>query len=124
MPTFTAASLSVCVLLFFIPNSANGQASLLEYQTCQAGNTPPDARIFACSRVIGDTVQPANTRAEALRNRAAAYNLLKDFTHALADLNESLRLNPADSKTYLHRGGVYSNLKDYAHALPDYTTAI
>ncbi|CAG9321216.1 unnamed protein product [Blepharisma stoltei] len=55
-----------------------------------------------------------------LANRAAAHMKNSDYMLSLADLNQSLQLNPEYTKAYMRRGNVHSQLGNFEEALRDY----
>jgi tetratricopeptide (TPR) repeat protein len=79
-----------------------------------------DQAVKPLSRVI--SANPQN--AEALRLRGTAYGWLFKTTEALADLEESLKLNDQDHETYLNLGIVYLRNKDYQKAVDEFGKAI
>jgi hypothetical protein len=86
-----ATAMILALLVLLPPATALGQASLPEYKACGEGTTAADTRIFACSRVIGDTTQPDDIRLDAMQSRAVAYVAKGDRTRAVADLDEAIR---------------------------------
>jgi tetratricopeptide (TPR) repeat protein len=98
-------------------------ATKQEWDQCSALDSP-DVAIPACTRIIearGATVQD---RAAAYGNRGMAYDTGNDQDRAMADLNESIRLDPKDANAYNGRGNAYRNRSDDDHALADYNEAI
>ena len=68
-------------------------------------------------------VQP-NTAFVYIR-RARSYEALSNYTAAIGDYGEAIRLKSADtSDCYRARASDYENLKDYSAAIADYTSAI
>jgi tetratricopeptide (TPR) repeat protein len=47
-----------------------------------------------------------------------------DYTRAISDFDESIRLDPNDAAAYASRGVCYAELKRYQEAIDDYTKAI
>jgi len=83
-----------------------------------------DVRIGACSEIIASkTVVPA-VRAEAYRNRAAAYGERAAAKEADADYTEALRLEPASGQAYVGRGQARLALQDIDGAIADLTQAM
>ena len=62
--------------------------------------------------------------ADALNNRGACYDGLKEYEKALVDYNKAIELKPDYAVAYNNRGLCYKNLKEYEKALADYTKAI
>jgi tetratricopeptide (TPR) repeat protein len=77
-----------------------------------------DAALSDLNRAIA-LLAPANA-ARARLYRATAYIALKDFDKAIADINESQRVDPNDSEGYLARGVAEHNRKHYDAALQAY----
>lgn len=127
-------ALAVCLL----PCSALGQAGILEYQVCMDQSASADVRIFSCSKVLGDASQPPAIRAQAYANRGLARGLsfrptsIEDakrtrpiiYGEALADFDESLRLDPHQPNVYSLRAGAKEALEDFHGAINDYTEAM
>ena len=61
---------------------------------------------------------------DALEHRAAAYQILRDYGHAIADYTRLLRISPRDIDTLTNRAGVYFATRDYERSIADYTAAI
>jgi tetratricopeptide (TPR) repeat protein len=49
---------------------------------------------------------------------------MSDHDHAIADLSEAIRIDPAVALFYNRRGLFYEAKNDGAHALADFTAAI
>jgi tetratricopeptide (TPR) repeat protein len=79
-----------------------------------------DQAVKPLSRVIATNPQ----NAEALRLRGTAYGWLFKTKEAVADLDESLKLNDKDHETYLNLGIVYLRNKDYQKAVDEFGKAI
>lgn len=102
-----------------------GQASLAEYETCfDRGNSDMGKLLFACSRVIGDSAQPATIRSEALRIRGQSYSNTRAYDQALSDLTEAIRLNPTGVNAYISRGFAYLRKDDKDRAIIDLRKAL
>lgn len=70
-------------------------------------------------------------QAAQLKPSAHAYSQIgmeyakrRDWTHAMAALNESLRLDGSYVKSYIYRGGVYESQGQFADAANDYRRAL
>ena len=70
-------------------------------------------------RSPGAALVPADSFT-ALINRGTEYNLNNDYSHAMADFNEAIRLNPNSAAAFCGRAAVYYNLADYDRAIADY----
>jgi tetratricopeptide (TPR) repeat protein len=60
----------------------------------------------------------------AYGSRGLAYYDLKEYQHALSDLNRAIEFNPLYAWGYSQRGRIYRHLKRYDDALSDLTRAI
>ena len=60
----------------------------------------------------------------AYSNRGFAKGILKDYTGAIADCDEAIRLDPKNSNAFVTRGNAKGMLKDYTGAIADYDEAI
>ncbi len=91
---------------------------------CGAQETPPDAKIAACTRLIksrklGDVLLSA-----AFNNRATGYIAKRDLGRALADYTEAIRLDPDSGTAYYNRGRILEKRGELDRALADYASAI
>lgn len=62
-----------------------------------------------------------NPTAEAFRNRGIALSLKNEFTRALADFVEAIKLAPNDPLIYQHRARIYVQLQRHKEAVADLT---
>jgi tetratricopeptide (TPR) repeat protein len=79
-------------------------------------------RVQGCTDYLSASPSPTD-RAQALVYRAEAYEGLEQYNGAIADLNESIKINPTALAYYL-RGGAYQNNKDYDDAIDDYSAVL
>jgi clan AA aspartic protease (TIGR02281 family) len=89
----------------------------------------PDQKIATCSRVIADDAESAPNRAQAYRNRGAAYYEKGEFERAIADFSEAVKIDanvvpPYFALAYSRRGLAAAEKKDYDQAIADYSEAI
>lgn len=118
-----------------------GQTGIREYDTCTQDPNDTrdirdlDRRLFACSRIVGDSTLPADIRAKAYTQRGRSYwrrpsmdpsNANRsDYDQAIADFTEAIRLNAKQTDAYFLRGRVYfAGKKNYDRAIDDFTEAI
>lgn len=84
--------------------------------------------------LTGDVLQFGSKEPEAVRHwaqvaharyqRGTAYVLKTEYDLALADFNESIRLNPTEARTFVSRGGVYLARQEYKRAITDFDEGI
>lgn len=99
-------------LLLFCGYASAQQSGILEYEVCKRDGGDGNRRLFACSKIVADSSQPAEIRSEALRNRASAYASKGDFDRAEIDYQEADKLEPKDANFYT--GMVMKELWDEA----------
>jgi tetratricopeptide (TPR) repeat protein len=121
--SFGAIVRTATVLAAVLFAGAAAAATKQEWDQCSALDTP-DVAIPACTRIIEARGATAQDRAAAYANRGMAYGTKNDQDRALADLNESIRLNSKDANAYNGRGSAYRQRGDDDHALADYNEAI
>ena len=63
--------------------------------------------VEACTALIQSGRLSGPDLAIALSNRGAGYSGQKDYTRALVDLSEAIRLNPRFAMTFYNRGNAY-----------------
>ncbi|HEV3443522.1 MAG TPA: tetratricopeptide repeat protein [Gemmataceae bacterium] len=84
--------------------------------------------IVDCNRAIeiADRQGPGRAveRTLALNRRAETYAAARDFTRAIADYSELIRLNPQDADRYSNRGACYGFKGDFESGIADFSEAI
>ena len=91
-------------------------------RACRDSTNP--TRIEACTRAINTSSWYLDNGSWAYTGRGNAHRKAGAFDLALADYEQSIRLNPGRSDTYYSRGLVYRDKKDFDRAIADYTHAI
>jgi tetratricopeptide (TPR) repeat protein len=81
-------------------------------------------RIEACTRAINSTGWRYDNLSWAYANRGDAYRIAGKTDLALADYDQSIRLEPNRSITFHNRGLAYQAKGDLDHAVADYSQAI
>src|SRR5205823_6145056 len=84
--------------------------------------------------LTGDVLQFGSKDPEALRHwdqvaharyqRGTAYVTKKEYDLALADFNESIRINPKEARAFVARGGIYLFRGEYKRAIADFDEGI
>jgi tetratricopeptide (TPR) repeat protein len=78
----------------------------------------------ACDRVIESGKLKGNALASAYYNRALARLEMGQYDRAIADFDESIRLDPTSAWTFLNRGNAWYGKGDLDRALADFDQAI
>ena len=93
---------------------------------CEAVSPGPnvDASIRACTVVIDSKPDSAVRLAAAYLNRANGLQFKNDNDRAIADYDQSIRLNPGDARAFYSRGNAYSNKAQHERAVADFDQAI
>lgn len=97
-------------------------ASERDRSDCQG--TDPARMIRGCSRVIEDKGEAPQQRALALYMRGIANMARGDADRALADFDESIRLDPSNGLTFNERGTAFETKGDIDRAIADFDQAI
>jgi Tfp pilus assembly protein PilF len=87
-------------------------------------DTANAVRIEACTRAINSTGWHYGNVSWAYANRGDAYRIKGDTDLALADYDQSIRLEPNRSITWHNRGLAYQDKNDLDHAIADFGQAI
>ena len=83
-----------------------------------------DLRIQGCTQVIERDEFNFEDKAWAFVNRGAAHKAQGDFTRAIADYDEAIRLDPQIADAFNNRGNSHQDQGDLAVAIADYDQAI
>jgi tetratricopeptide (TPR) repeat protein len=83
-----------------------------------------DASIRACTAVIESQPESLVRRALAHLNRANGYQFKGDNDKAIADYDQSIRLNPGDARAFYSRGNAYSGKGQHDRAIGDFSQAL
>lgn len=82
-----------------------------------------DQQIKSCTALIQSGTESKENLAIAYYNRALAYENKDDYTRAIADYDEALRLDPNDADALLYRGLDKQRLGDKAGGEADVAAA-
>ncbi len=83
-----------------------------------------EAAIEACTRSINSDRYDKRNLALIYSNRAIQKEQMGKYEEALADHAEAIRIDPAYSAGYMHRGNMYARRGDYERAIADHSEAI
>src|SRR5262245_53285729 len=93
-----------------------------EWDTCI--NLSDDLAVAGCSRAIESHQHTGRSLARLHSRRGGAYRAQGDLARAMADLDESIRVDPAYPSAYLNRGTAWYHMGDFDRAIADYDQAI
>jgi len=82
-----------------------------------------DQQIKSCTALIESEKELKENVAIAFYNRALAYENKKEYTRAIADYDEAVRLNPNDADALLYRGLDKQRMGDWAGGEADVAAA-
>jgi tetratricopeptide (TPR) repeat protein len=77
-----------------------------------------------CSKIIARGIDTKNNLAIAYFNRGIAYQNKGDHAKAIAEFNQSIRLNASDPAAYRNRGYSYAQTGEFDLAIDDYNQII
>jgi tetratricopeptide (TPR) repeat protein len=113
----------VGLLMFLIPVCALAQWSP-DAEQCSKSDGSVDERIAVCTRAVTSGKLPPEVLASTLNNRGNAWYAKGDPDRAIADYNESIRVNPHNAHAYNNRGNAWQGKGEYGRAITDYNEAI
>jgi len=91
---------------------------------CRGDTRDLDAQIEGCTRAIRSGKYRGKDLAWAYTNRGSVYDYKKDFDHAIADLTEAIRLDPAAVVAYQDRAASWRNMGRFDRAIDDLDQAV
>src|ERR1041384_4214092 len=83
-----------------------------------------DLAVAGCSRAIDSRQYTDRSLARLYSRRGGAYQAQGDLAHAMADLDESIRVDPTYPSAYNNRGTAWYRMGDFDRAIADYDQAI
>src|SRR5258708_38035408 len=83
-----------------------------------------DLAVAGCSRAIDSNQYTGRSLARLYARRGGAYQTQGDLNHAMADFNESMRIDPTYPSAYSNRGNTWYRRGDFDRAIVDYNQAI
>ena len=99
-----------------------GVAAADEWDSCV--KLSDDLAVAGCSRAIDSREYTGRSLARVYARRGGAYAAKGDVNRAVADYNESMRIDPTYPAAYLNRGNVWFHRGDFDRAIADYNQAI
>lgn len=111
---------------FVVLVAAGAQAAPQDdYMRCVLGaNGKPDMLIATCSRVVHAKNIKPEARAAAYLARGNVYRRAQQYQRALADYNESLKLDPDSAPALTSRGNAWRGMDNLDKAIADHTAAV
>ncbi len=91
---------------------------------CTSDNTPADAQIAACSKIIAMKRFSGGQLASLYFWRAVGYNKKGDYDKVIDDTTEALKITPNDRTLFNLRGSAYYDKGEYDIAIADYSDAL
>ena len=93
-----------------------------DWDTC--GKESGDLAVAGCSRAIDSHQYTGRSLARLYAGRGVTYLAQGDLDHAMADFNESMRVDPTYARAYNDRGITWYRTGDLDRAIADYDQAI
>ena len=84
----------------------------------------PDKAVDYCSEAIREGGLPTNEAARLFNSRGIAHQALRDYSAAIQDYDQALRINPSYPEALNNRGTAFHSKGIYDRAIQDYTASI
>src|SRR5262245_21440898 len=114
LPLFVVAMMLACAHL---AAQSNGEA----LAACKSEEAALEARISACTRVIGETGADEELRIEAYLQRGVLFEVAGDKDAAIKDYSAIIELDPTHAVAHFNRGNVHDQRGNHDLAIADYT---
>lgn len=115
--------LYIGLLLTGLTMSANAQVLVLGsglakdcYEAAETVRLTPKSSIETCSKALDHEVLSKNDRMSTLINRGILYMRNGEYTQAMADYEDALKINPNKGETFLNIGAAHIYREEYAEA--------
>ena len=118
MPRIFCLACAMAVLTF-----AASPARADDRQDCSVANIAPSV-IAACTRLIESGRDSGTRLAAYMMARAIGYSRQGRWPEAIADLTETLRIDPTIAAAYLNRGLAHARLSQLDRAITDQCRAL
>src|SRR6185437_9425847 len=118
--------LSVAFLATLLPASAGAVDAKQVIAWCINDNDAfsADLQIKGCSTIINSGGHDRGLLSADHVGRGLGYLKRKDFSRAITDYNEAIRLNPKRSDIYAKGGEAYGEKRNYDRAIADYNVSV
>jgi tetratricopeptide (TPR) repeat protein len=124
MQTVIGRALATALLLaavVLMPAAASAQDA--QQWNCRGDADDLAVQIEGCTRAINSGKYSGKNLVWAYINRGSVYDYQRDFEHAIADLDEAIRLDPDAIAAYQNRAASYRNSGQLERALADLNRA-
>ncbi len=123
--TIAAIGLGICLALAVPGASALAQTQAdIDRCTNKDRSYSPDLEIKGCTAAIKSNRWSGADIAWAYRNRGLAYGYERDFDHAIADLEQSIKLDPKPAIAHLSLGNMFAAKGEIPRAITSLDRAI
>ncbi len=113
---------ALLILMLMLISDTSAYAS--RYDDCSRSENS-DRQIRGCSEILKRGKREIlRNRSYAYYNRGLAYYNKRQYDRAIADYDQSIKLNPRYAIAYNNRGLAYDNTRQYDRAIADYDQSI
>lgn len=113
---------ALCFVVAVVLSQAALAESKKDWDDCISSDA--DVSLAGCSKIIGRAKDTKNNLAIAYYNRGIAYQNKGEHAKAIAEFNQSIKLNASDPASYRNRGYSYAQTGEYDLAIDDYGQTI
>src|SRR5262249_27074600 len=117
----SASWLFACLAVVALAESPTAAAAT-DWDACE--QLSGDLAVARCSRAIDSHQYTGRDLAWLHASRGVAYLAQGDVDHAMADFNESMRVDPAYPRAYYLRGNAWFRTGEFDRAVADYSEVI
>jgi tetratricopeptide (TPR) repeat protein len=117
----THTAVRACLLLS-VAMTAMGCSSQENLNKCRSNDS--DSKIAGCTALIQAGKGTPESLSTFYNNRGTAYDDKHDYTHAIPDYDEAIRLNPNLASAFYGRGEAYDHTGEFDRAIQDYNEAL
>ena len=113
---------ALCFAAALVLSQAALAESKKDWDDCISSDA--EVSLEGCGKIIGRGIDTKNNLAIAYYNRGIAYQNKGDHAKAIAEFNQSIRLNASDPAAYRNRGYSYAQTGEFDLAIDDYNQTI